>query len=398
MRTVPEKSHAELGAALALGAFLAALAWFALANPVYTWDVVPYVATALAPGSDGPEAIHAATFELLRQSLSAIQFNALVTGDYAATMLASPESFASQLVMYEIKPLYVFALRSLTVVGVNPVEGVIWLALVPGLLFCLILYLWLRQLAGPVQAALLVMLFAICARLFDLSRIPTPDNLSALTLLAGLWFLLARNQLAGATLCLVLSIWVRTNNILLVAPLLLLLCWNHLHRTQPVRSREFAAFASGLFISMVSYLWISFTYDYQWWRLFYHTLVASLTDLEAFADPFSLSQYLEVIQGSLLKLVSLDPDKPLFDTNLVLFILLGILAWGRSWRAAIHNFRWPSQAVSLAEVAALCLPIVISYLLLFPLISGLDRLLTACYAIFTIFCVAAYSKSEGQYS
>ncbi len=380
-----------LGSCLAyslLVAHLVAITWFALDRPIYTWDVVPYVATTLTAESDDPAAMHEVTYGLLRQSLDAAQFNSLIGGEYAVAMYASPENFAGQLSMYEIKPLYVLLLRGLAAAGANPVDGIIWLSLVPGLLICVILFHWLRLLTGPMQAVLAVILFSVGARLFDLSRVPTPDNLSALAVTAGLWCLLARRWTAGAVACLCLSIWIRTNNIIFVAPLLLLLCWNHLRRSEPLQTREFYWYAGGLAFSTLSYVWISAVFDYDWWRLFYHTLVESQIDIETFAEPFSVTLYLDVLRGAAVQLFA---NGAMIATVLPLFLLLWLIAWSGTWRGNLASIFRPSGPVSLADVSLLCLPVFAAFLVLFPLIVGLDRFLTPYYAAIVLYAVSRIS-------
>ena len=388
MFPVLPKSLISRAAVTLLALHLLALSWFALGNPIYTWDVVPYVATTFTAESGDPEAIHEATYELLRQSLDTAQFNSLIGGEYAAAMYASPENFASQLSMYEIKPLYVLLLRGLAAAGANPVDGIIWLSLVPGLLICVILFLWLRNLTGPMQAVLAVILFSVGARLFDLSRVPTPDNLSALAVLAGVWFLLARRWTAAAVTCLCLSIWIRTNNIIFVAPLLLLLCWNHLRRDEPLQTPEFYWYGGGLAFSVLSWFWISAVFDYDWWRLFYHTLIESQIDIGAFAEPFSPALYLDVLRDAAVQLFA---SGAMIATVLPFFLLLWLIAWSGTWRGNLAGILRPHRSVSLADVSLLCLPVVGAFLVLFPLIVGLDRFLTPYYAVTFLYAVSRVS-------
>ncbi len=372
-------------AALLLAAHLAAIAWFALNNPFYTWDAVPYVATIFAAESDDPAVMHEAAYELLRQSLDAAQFHSLTSGAYAAAMHASPENFAGQLDMYEIKPLYVLVLRGLAAAGANPAAAIIWLSLVPGMLICVILFLWLRGLADPVRAALAVILFSIGARLPDLSRVPVPDSFSALAVIAGLWCLLARRWTAAATVCLCLSIWIRSNNIIFVAPLFLLLCWNHWRRGEPARSAECRWYGGGFAFSVISWSWISVRFDYDWWRLFYHSLIESQVDIEAFAEPFSPALYLDALRAAAVQLFA---GGAMVATALPLFLLLWLIAWSGNWRGNLNGILRPSGPVSLADVSLLCIMVFGAFLVLFPLISGLDRFLTPYYAIITLYAVA----------
>ena len=389
MRAFGLTAIGKQAAIVLLAIYLFALSWFALTNPIYTWDVVPYVATTFSAESDDPAAIHEATYELLRRSLSAAQFNSLIGGEYAAAMYASPENFAGQLSMYEIKPLYVLFLQGLAAAGANPVYGIIWLSLVPSLLICLVLFNWLRKLTGPMQAVLAVILFSIGARLFDLSRVPTPDSFSALAVIAGLWCLLAQRWTAGAVALLCLSIWIRTNNILFVAPLLLLLCWNHLGRGEPLRSSEFYWYGGGLTLSVLSWFWISAVFDYDWWRLFFHTLIESQVDIEAFAEPLSLALYLDVLRSGAVQLFA---SGAMIATVLPLFLLLWLIAWAGNWRGNLAGIVRPEKPVSLDDVSLLCLLVFAAFLVLFPLIAGLDRFLTPYYGLITVFAVSRLSS------
>ena len=389
MRTIGSTAIGTQVAIVLLAVHLLALSWFALTNPIYTWDVVPYVATTFSAESGDAEFVHGATYDLLRRSLDAAQFDALTGGEYAAAMYANPDNFAGQLSMYEIKPLYVLALRGMAAAGANPVEGIIWLSLVSGLMICAILFLWLRNLTGPIQAALVVILFSIGARLFDLSRVPTPDNFSALAIIAGLWLLLARQSTAGAVTCFCLSIWIRTNNVIFVAPLFLLLCWNHLRRDEPLRSGEFYWYGGGFALSVLSWFWISTVFDYDWWRLFYHTLIESQVDIEAFNEPFSLALYLDVLRGGAVRLFA---GGAMIATVLPLFLLLWLIFWSESWRANMAGIIKPEQPVSLADVSLLCLLVFGAFLFLFPLIAGLDRFLTPYYGLITVFAVSRLSS------
>ncbi len=376
-------------ALLLLALHLLALSWFALANPHYTWDLVPYLATSLASAADDPAATHEATYRLLRQSLDATQYNPLIGGEFAAAVYANPENFASQLDMYRIKLLYVAALRGLAALGANPVDAIIWLSLAPGLLICVILFFWLRDLTEPVQAALVVILFSIGARLFDLSRTPTPDNLSALAVFGGVFFLLARHKVATGTICLCLSVWVRGHNIVFAGPLFLLLCWNHQSRSKPLQSKAFHWYGAGLAFSVLSCLGICAAFDYDWWRLYYHTFVAPQFNLNVFDQQFSLLQYLDALGKSFQQLFTIQQ----VATNLPLFLLLWLFAWREGLKNSLIN---PDGPIGIAQLNLIGLIVIVSYLLFFPQIAGLDRFLTATYAIATVWAIETLRTKKGE--
>lgn len=386
MHSIKISTFSDLAAMLLLAVLFVAISWFAWANPIYTWDAVPYVATAVSNETDDPGAVHASTYELLRESLDEDQFNALTSGEYAGALYGDAEKFASQLNMYRIKPLYVAGLRGLALAGVNPVNGLILLSLVPGLLICLLMFVWLRKMTNSLPAAIAVVLFAMGARLFDLSRVPVPDNLSSLAVLGGLWFLLAQRWTAVAVICLCLSIWIRTNNILFVAPLFLLLSWNGYHRRdESAAAAEVYWHAGGLAVSVISYFGISARYDHDWWRLFYHTFVESQADITAFAEPFSLTLYLQVLHSAAIQVFA---SGAMIATALPMFLLLWLLAARGIWRKSVANLISPGRELNLSDVSLICPIVFAAFLLLFPLTAGLDRFLTPYYAVITLLAVS----------
>ncbi len=371
-------------ARLLVGAHLAIIAWLALTNPIYTWDLVPYVATTFSFGTNDVTEIHVGTYDLLRNSLAAAQFDALLGGAYASAMYASPENFASQLSMYEIKPLYVLLIRGLAATGVNPIEAIIWLSMIPGLIICLLLYRWLRDFTGPTQAALTLILFSVGARLYDLSRVPVPDCLSALVVTAGLWCLLVRRWTTAAVVFMCLSIWVRHNNVVFVAPLLLMLCWNHWRRGEPLRSKEFYCYSGGLALAVLSYVLIGAAFDHNWWRLFYHTMIESQININSFAEPFTLRTYFAVLWDAMRRLFG---GGIMISTALPFFLLLWLIAWAGQWRSNFLAILRPTERISLGDASILCLPVFLAFLTLFPLTIGLDRFFTPYYAVITLYAV-----------
>ncbi len=373
---------------------LTALAWFSWNNPIYTWDVVPYVAIALESDFENFQEIHQETYQLLQQSLSNAQYSSLISGEYARTVYEDPQSFSSQLNMYRIKPLYTMLLKGLVSIGLNMLDAILLVSIVPGLFICLLLYTWLRRYSATGISVLVIMLFSIGARLFDLSRIPTPDNLSALLLLIGVWCLAARERYLLAVLFFVLSIWTRTNNILLIVPLLIFVSWNLYNRDDVIARRLLCWNIIGIGLAVTSYVWISYRFDYQWWRLFSHTMIAPIPDLAEFTESFSVTQYANVLESSLMQLISLDPATMMFDTSLLVFILLWMIAWINCWRECLHNLLYPDRPVGVSEISLLCIPVIGVFLSLFPLIPDLDRFLTAYYAILTVFAVKSFCSGK----
>ena len=140
--TQPIKTALSL---LPLLGYLIFLIFSAYSKPLYTWDTVPYTATILSADIKDPQLLHTRTYEYLQRSLSPQQYASITSGAYAADLENNADHFISQLDMYRIKPAYVIALRTFTALGAEPLTSLRLLSLIPGVLFCLLLFAWLSR-------------------------------------------------------------------------------------------------------------------------------------------------------------------------------------------------------------------------------------------------------------
>ncbi len=185
------------------------------------------------------------------------QYASVTSGPYAADLESNADHFIGQLDMYRIKPAYVIALRTLTALGAEPLTSLRLLSVIPGVLLCLLLFVWLSRSCSTLSAALIVVVFAVVGRLADLSRVPVPDNLSALIIFAALYALANKRWLGVAVLLLVASICVRTNNILFAGLVLLWQSWSAYAQDASIRSPTVLLFTGGLVVSSALYFTIN---------------------------------------------------------------------------------------------------------------------------------------------
>jgi hypothetical protein len=254
--------------------------------------------------------------------------------------------------MYLVKPLYVASLRFLHVMGLNPVDGLILLSLVPGVLICILLYVWLNSMVTPIQSSILMICFAVAARLPDLSRVPVPDNLSSLAILSAFYFLVVRKSHLLMAVLLLLSVLIRTNNIITVCLVFPVICWGHYIRSGSWSSRVLLCCLGYWTTALVLYFVLSMEFDQQWWRLFYHTLIESQIDITAFEQPFSFLMYVEVLSTAFSQLVA---SGSLLFSVLPVFLLIFLLAIQRSWRDVCSSFITPKSELTLSQLAVLSL-------------------------------------------
>lgn len=371
----------DTGCTIALGIASLLLVIFALANPIFSWDTVAYTATILAGQVSDPGELHSATYSYLQERLSEAQFAALVSGGYASALAENADYFYSQLGMYMVKPLYVLAARILTSAGLDPVSALQALSLLPGVLLCWVLYYWLRKLGSAPAALLFTLLFMAASRIIDTSRVPVPDNLSALLVFSGIFFFLAKNAWLPALTCLVLAVGVRTNNIIFTTLFLSALTWHRWRETRQWRDAQFALFAAALTASIIAYIVTTQRYNQDWWRLFYHTFVSPQTDIGAFNTPFDLQTYLGVITTAAQRLIA--SGQPIFST-LPLFLIIFLFAMRSQWQATLKPLTTANGTIELKEICLLSLLVIAAFFILFPLVSSWDRFFLPFYALFLV--------------
>lgn len=371
------------------------ISYFAIAHPLFTWDIVPYVAATLSAQISEPSALHDATYQILQSSLSETQFSSLVSGPYAADLWKNSDHFSTQLNMYYVKPLYVAVLRAISGVGVNPITAVMGISLISGLLICSLMFQWLKSVTTWTKAAVLVILFALSARLIDLSRVPTPDNFSALLVLAGIYLLLVKKWLLPAAIVLSVSVLIRTNNMVFVGLVLSCLIWSRYSITHSVKDSQFQTAAIGLILSISLYLITNAVFDYQWWRLFYHTFIESQVNIGSFDRAFSMSSYLTVLKTALQQLIV---PGAFIASALPFFLLILIIPLKKTIVEVLTTFVIPTTDINLEQIAQLSVPVFLTVFLLFPSAASWDRFFTAQYALIFIYCVSEWHHRRSNSS
>ncbi|MDP1932601.1 MAG: hypothetical protein Q8L60_14200 [Gammaproteobacteria bacterium] len=370
----------RLAADVGMIVFLALFAAVILQNLLWTWDVVGYVGAAISWQEGDAVAIHTRTYQLLRSELPGSVYESLVAGPYASALAASPIEFHSQLDMYRIKPLYVGLLSLLGAAGFSLIDAGVVLSVVPAVLICALVYFWLRRHIPAHFALAITVLLSLTSRLFDVARVVLPDSLSALILVLAVFLLVERpSALRWSLLLLVISILVRTNNILFVAPLLAFALYSD-HRSTGWQSlatkQKGITFVASIFVYLVVSAW----FNHDWWRLFYHTFIGSIVDIDGFAIPFSLDLYVGVIRPRLTQIVV---GGFVIVTVLLPFLVLSLLALlGSRGRSDLLRV-----IVLISYLNFMC------YFFMFPLVEGWDRFFIPFYIFITVLAAKTAARS-----
>ena len=322
--------------------FVAALSWICFIRPVAD-DFDRYIYEALVRGrnQDVQKIYPIIKHENLRAEASAV--------------LDSPGHLAQLEPLYAIRPLYVEKIDFLARTGL-PIQRAITLVSAISLFgIGLVLLGWTGR---PLLCALLMATPAIVG----LGRIGTPDALSSLVLLAALWALL-RERLFPGILLLLVSIWVRTDNVLIA---LLVLIW--LAGTGKVSVAHSAILAG---VAAASVLFINhFSGNYGWSVLFRYSFIGGRYPAEI-APHVSWREYIRAIGRGL---------EAIGGQELAMWTLVSIAVW--RWSPRASPARQLLIAIALAAMARF---------LLFP--NPEDRYFAWAYLVVGAFFIEAIGKS-----
>lgn len=392
----PAYSADSISGIVLLGIFLVLLSWYALSFPALNFDLILYIASYLSANSENALELHASTYSVLRDYADPDQFRSLVSSDpYSNDLYEDPEKFASQINMYKIKPLYILVASILAHLGVHPILAFQLISLISCILICMILFSWLNRYVSHIKSAIVVIFFAIGSRMFDLPRVVVPDTFSALILFAGVWLLVDREKpLLGLLFCL-LSVWVRTTNIVFLVPLCATLIWRSQRNGKLFADSGTYYTIAALFSGMVSYFWINSVYGYNWWRLFYHTFISKQSDINSFAESFSYDLYLNVLAERTPPLFTLTPGIAWISTSFPAFLLILTISWASMPKRSLKGIFWgANREVGPPDLAMLCVPVFVSFVVLFPLTIEFDRFFTAFYAMIIVFAASRFSGAS----
>ncbi len=264
---------------LSLNAFL---------KPLYNWDIIPYVAVVLSLEQSDKKTLHTMTYEQIRQSVPAQDYANNTATPYQKEMESNYEYFSQQLPFYQIRPLYTSLIYLVYKTGINIVTAIIIISILSSIFMSIIILRWLLDYLDSFYAYLFSFLIIHSAGVLQIARVFTPDALSAAILILSI-YVLTRKQVYFAGLLLVLAIFARTDNIILVVlALSYLKFFSHLNWT---------GYISFILLSVLSYLSINyFANNYGWATIFHHTLIGLINNPADYHPTVTLSDYLRVLK------------------------------------------------------------------------------------------------------
>lgn len=270
----------------------------------------------------------------------------------ASSVLDSAEHLGQLEPLYAIRPLYI-KFASLLSRVLDPQKSITALSAVSFFLTGCLLFVWTRNL-------LLSSLILISPAVLSLGRLGTPDSLSTLVVISGL-YLLFKNRTLPAVLLLLISIWIRTDNVLLALTALVSMVFTKR------MSVLYASVLASLAIASVAFI-NYYAGNYGYLVLFRYSFIAGKYPAEI-AGGITVREYLRALFNGLETI--LPQSAP--------WILLGSLAW-----------RWLPSGRGLLFAAAAAATL---HFALFP--SPEARYVTWAYLVFAIAFTLAVADRAG---
>jgi hypothetical protein len=203
--------------------------------------------------------------------------------------------------LYAIKPMYVQTIAVLSDAGIPIQRSITLLSAFSLFGIAVVLLIWTKR---PLYCAILMVTPEVVA----LGRLGTPDAMSALTIVAACWALM-RNFASAGIFLLLLSVWVRTDNLLVAVLALAWLTWER--RLSLVQGLVLVATALGSV-----FLIHHFSGNYSWAVLFRFSFVAGRSPAEVPAQ-VTVEEYLRAFEANL------QTAAP----HLAVGLLFGVVAW-----------------------------------------------------------------------
>ncbi len=218
-----------------------------------------------------------------------------------SSAVASPEHLGIIEPMFAIKVVYVEILTLMVKAGLSVERAISLVSIAATFALALIIALWTRS---PILSALLVISPATLA----LGRSGTPDALSTAVVLGGLWAITSNRLMLGLLLLLV-SIWIRTDNVLLT---LVVILWLLLSARLPLYQATVAALLAVASVLAINH----FSGNYGWLVLFRCSFLGCKPPLDNLPR-ITVREYLEVFVTNL----------KILAPQAALWLLLGLAAW-----------------------------------------------------------------------
>lgn len=202
-------------------------------KPIYDMDSVQYMGNALLMQERDIVRVHARVYSDLRISVPPSALRGLLGADPTAPTdqnesrrerARNPYNFAEFLPFFAIRPVYNQSLWIASKAGLGLVRSAILISVLSYFVLGILLLSWACRYATIAFSTVFCFLLMMSPPLTDLGRDLTSDAMATAVAFASLYMIFGRGKLSSGILLLLLSIYVRTDFVVLAGPVLML-CW-----------------------------------------------------------------------------------------------------------------------------------------------------------------------------
>ena len=287
--------------------FVIAIFILSIFLPVYNYDAVPYVASALQFSDLSATAVHQQAWAAVQSSASEADFAALANGDaYRTRQSSDAAAFLSVLPLYSVKLGYLMLL-SFAQDAKAMVSLASWTSHLSALVLGFTSFLWMYR-SRSLQGGALVAAFLLLMNYFELARAIGPDIVATAFTLIGLYLWL-QNRVWISMVVLFIALLFRPDTVILLFALVLI---SFLFTTE--KWPALITFVCGLAVS----IWVQKTMGHPgWWTHYYFSNVTIQPTLEGFEPAFSIAAWLKgFARGVFMSIVNFN--------WVVVFAVLGV--------------------------------------------------------------------------
>ena len=203
-------------------------------------------------------------------------------------MYADPGLLPQQLNFYTVKPLYIFMLYLLARICGDFVTASILISALAYAGVCAIAWLWLKPYLTPGVHLLASLLIVITPALVDLARLSSPDSLSTLLTVVGLYLIAERHQYLWGSLVFFVDLAVRPDALIIAGSIWLVLL------LRDREQRQWYAVAGILGLFTVLLIKRAF-HAYTWPILFHNSFISRIPNPREVSIYITPASYLNVV-------------------------------------------------------------------------------------------------------
>jgi hypothetical protein len=190
------------------------MALFSFRRPEYNWDMLPYMAVILRMEDPDPKRVHQLTYETARKELPEQAYALLIGSEKRKMYSKEPAVFYDQLPFYVVKPLYTGLVYLFHKSGVALSLATVLPSILSYLLMGLLVLKWLNQSFHPLFAFAVSLCIMNSNLVIEISRLSTPDGLSALLVMFAIYCVAQRKHFVWIALFFMLALFARLDNII----------------------------------------------------------------------------------------------------------------------------------------------------------------------------------------